>query len=135
MTDQTAASSVLLVEDNETNILVTTIFLEFRGYAYDVARSAGEAIEKIKKRRYMAILMDLKMPDMSGLEATRIIREFEDIKRLPASYIIGVTAHASTADRDRCFAAGMNDYLSKPISGEQLHEKIQLAAQQKANDA
>ncbi|ESQ79627.1 PAS domain-containing hybrid sensor histidine kinase/response regulator [Asticcacaulis sp. YBE204] len=116
---------VLLVEDYEPNILVASTFLEAFGYRVDVARNGLEAFEKIKHHTYIVALMDVQMPGLNGLDATRMIRAHEaqtGKARLP---IIGITAHALAGDRERCLAVGMDDYLPKPFNPDELQEKIQ----------
>ncbi len=112
---------ILLVEDNPGNVIVATHFLEEMGYGYDVADSGGEALERIAAgTTYTAVLMDVQMPGMDGLEATRRIRERERQAGMPRLPVIALTAHALTGDRERCLAAGMDDYLSKPFDPARL---------------
>ncbi|MBM3617446.1 MAG: response regulator [Alphaproteobacteria bacterium] len=118
---------VLLVEDYEPNIIVAGNFLSHYGYEYDVARNGLEAIDRLKTERYDAVLMDVQMHGMNGLEATRHIRQHEQARGIPPVHIIGVTAHALTGDRERCIAAGMDDYISKPFNPDELDERISLA--------
>jgi CheY-like chemotaxis protein len=115
---------ILLVEDYEANILVATIYLDGFGYLYDIARNGIEAVEKVRRGDYSLVLMDVQMPGLNGFEATQTIREFEQHLGRTAVPIIGMTAHALTRDRERCLAAGMNDYLAKPISEAELKSKI-----------
>jgi CheY-like chemotaxis protein len=120
---------ILLVEDNETNIMTTRDFLQAKGYRMIVARSGFEAIEQVEQARPHLILMDIQMPHMDGLEATRLIRARESSARTP---IIALTALAMPGDRERCLAAGMNEYLSKPASLSKLLELIQRQLKQVA---
>ena len=117
---------VLLVEDYEPNILVASTFLENGGFDCHVARSGIEAVERVKAGHYFAVLMDVQMPGLSGLEATQMIREHEQKNNLRRIPIIGMTAHALAGDRERCLAAGMDEYLSKPVSGAALEGKLEL---------
>jgi CheY-like chemotaxis protein/signal transduction histidine kinase len=115
---------ILLVEDYEPNILVATTMLEQLGYKVDVAVNGIIAVEKARIGNYAFALMDVRMPGMSGLEATRMIREDEASavgKRMP---IIGVTAQSLAVDRERCLAAGMDDFLAKPFRVEELENKL-----------
>ncbi len=115
---------VLLVEDYEPNILVARTFLEEFGYHVEVAVNGHEAIEKVKAGPYSAALMDVQMPGLNGLDATRMIRIWEQqqgVGRLP---IIGMTAHALAGDRERCLAVGMDDYVAKPFNPDDLRAKI-----------
>jgi len=121
--------TVLVVEDYAANVMVATLILESLGYTVDVATSGSEAIRKIQDRPapYAAILMDVQMQDMDGLEATRRIRVLEQEKGF-RHYIIGVTAHALAGDRDKCLEAGMDDYMSKPIHMDRLAQKLNQPA-------
>jgi len=115
---------ILLVEDYQPNILVATTMLENMGYKYDVATDGRMAIEKLAARRYDLVMMDVQMPEMDGYETTRRIRETEvasGSRRIP---IIGVTAFAMKGDREKCLALGMEEYLSKPFTEEELARKI-----------
>ncbi|MEO7912373.1 MAG: response regulator, partial [Roseiflexaceae bacterium] len=104
---------VLLAEDNEANITMIADYLGTRGYQVLVARNGAEAIARAREARPAIVLMDIQMPGMDGLEATRRIRSIDDLADLP---IIALTALAMPGDRERCLAAGANDYLSKPVS-------------------
>jgi PAS domain S-box-containing protein len=115
---------ILLVEDHAPNVMVACSFLEEFGYACEVASSGYEAIEKLKSDRFSAILMDVQMQGMNGLETTALIRAHEKQsgkRRLP---IIGMTAHALSGDREKCLAAGMDDYIPKPFDPDILRTKI-----------
>jgi len=110
---------VLLVEDNEVNRKVAARLLERLGCEVEIAVDGVEAVEKTAQRRYDVVLMDLHMPRLDGIEATRLIRERE---RHTGGHqlIIAMTASATTEDVERCFAVGMDDYLSKPVRVEVL---------------
>lgn len=116
----------LIVEDYEGNIVVLTYLLDEIGLKYDLVRNGQEALNQWKENHYDVILMDIQMPVMDGLTATRAIREFEQEKGLERTPIIGMTAHALVGDKEKCIAAGMSDYLSKPINEKELKEKILL---------
>ena len=112
---------ILLVEDNPANQKLATYVLQDRGHLVEIAGDGQEAIRLTEQNRYDVILMDVQMPGMDGLEATAAIRKREDGgSRVP---IIAMTAHAMKGDRERCLAAGMDGYLSKPIDA---HEMIAL---------
>ena len=115
---------VLLVEDYEGNIVVLSHLLEEMGVDYDVARTGVEALDRWKSGHYHLILMDVQMPEMDGLTATREIRAMEESQSLPQTPIIGLTAHAMVADREKCIASGMNTYLPKPIDEAELKRTI-----------
>ena len=116
---------ILIVEDYAPSILVTTTYLELCGHSFDVAQSAEEAVQKAKICEYSVILMDVKLKGMNGLEATHHIRAFEQENNRKPVPIIGVTAMAMMGDMEQCFAAGMNDYISKPVNYSDLEKKIQ----------
>ena len=103
---------VLLAEDNETNQLVAQELLNRLGIELDIAENGRKAVDMAKRARYAAVLMDMQMPEMDGLEATARLREDPDLRDLP---IIAMTASAMKGDIDACISAGMNDFVSKPI--------------------
>ncbi|MEP0940375.1 MAG: PAS domain S-box protein [Rhizobiaceae bacterium] len=109
---------ILLAEDNVTNQLVVGTMLERLGCAVDTVGNGQEAVDSILSRRYDAILMDVSMPDMDGIEATNIIRTLDsDASNVP---IIALTAYALDEDRQKVLAAGMDDFVSKPVSRIEL---------------
>jgi len=109
---------ILVVEDGEINQLVAVGILEHLGYAADVADDGRAAIAAMGRTRYNAVLMDVQMPGMDGLQATTEIRRLEgNVHHTP---IIAMTASATQEDRDRCLAAGMDDYISKPVNPNTL---------------
>ncbi len=113
---------ILLAEDNEVNRLLAMTLLEKQGYRVDVASNGYEAISAVTESTYDLVLMDVQMPEMDGLEATRRIREMAGASaRVP---IVAMTANAMKGDREKCIQAGMNDYVSKPIDREDLFRKI-----------
>ncbi|MBS1818523.1 MAG: response regulator [Acidobacteria bacterium] len=117
---------VLLVEDNAINQKVATRFLAKEGCVVDVADDGNMALELVARARYDAIFMDCQMPGMDGYETTRRIRGLQDYVSVP---IIGVTAHAMVGDREKCLAAGMTDYLAKPLHPDALHAALLRAAE------
>ncbi|GAO36930.1 chemotaxis protein CheY [Sulfuricella sp. T08] len=108
---------VLLVEDNSLNRLMAAEFLERRGASLTLAGHGGEAVERVKGETFDAVLMDLHMPVMDGLEAARLIRELPQGKALP---IVAMTAAVLQEDRDRCAAVGMEDFIAKPVDPEDM---------------
>ena len=119
------STNVLLVEDNRINQAVITGILSSWGITIDIANDGAEALSLLKSSAsYQIILMDCQMPNIDGYETTRIIRSAE-IKGIPANIIIiAMTANTTASDKAKCFDAGMNDYLSKPIDAELLREKF-----------
>jgi signal transduction histidine kinase/ActR/RegA family two-component response regulator len=115
---------ILLVEDYEPNVLVATIMFDNFGYNYQIARNGEEAIEKLALQQYSIILMDVEMPIMDGFSATKIIRNNEKTSGFAPIPIIAMTAHAMKGDRDKCIAAGMDDYISKPFNPHQLQAML-----------
>jgi GAF domain-containing protein/CheY-like chemotaxis protein len=118
---------ILLAEDNQVNQKLALRILEQMGYRADIASNGIEAVESIERQAYDVILMDVQMPEMDGLDATRNIRQLVDVTQ---PYIIAMTANAMEGDREMCIAAGMNDYVSKPIRVNELVEAI-LKAERK----
>jgi CheY-like chemotaxis protein len=114
---------VLLAEDNLVNQKVAVRFLEKRGHTVVLAESGNTALDAWRKQTFDIILMDIQMPEMDGFEATSRIREHEKStgQHIP---IIALTAHAMVGDRERCLAAGMDDYVSKPIDAADLFAAI-----------
>ncbi len=109
---------ILLTEDNAVNQQVALLTLERMGYRADVAANGLEAIEAVRRQPYDVVLMDMQMPEMDGLEATRCIRKDATLSSQP--YIIAMTANVLRGDREACLAAGMNAFVSKPIDVKEL---------------
>ena len=109
---------ILLAEDNTVNQQIALLVLESMGYRADVAANGLEAVEAIAKIPYDLVLMDVQMPELDGLEATRRIRALSSAAA--GVHIVAMTANAMQGDREACLAAGMNGYLSKPIRPEEL---------------
>jgi CheY-like chemotaxis protein len=114
---------VLLAEDNKVNQMLALTLLKKRGYDVAVADNGRQAVDLVQRSEFDVVLMDVQMPELDGFEATAVLRaaEAETAKRLP---IIAVTAHAMEGDRQRCLAAGMDDYISKPIDPDKLEAAI-----------
>jgi len=115
------------VEDNLVNQKVVLAILRKKGYRIDVANDGREALDKLQSTAYDLVLMDVQMPVLDGLEATRLIRREARWDGLP---IIAMTAHAMNGDRERCLQAGMTGYISKPVQPAHLIATIdrQLAS-------
>ncbi|WP_039963198.1 response regulator, partial [Kamptonema sp. PCC 6506] len=119
---QKALPLILLAEDNEANISTVSSYLKAKGYRIVLAKNGEEAIALAKSENPNLILMDIQMPGMDGLEAMQQIRLDPKLVKVP---IIALTALAMSSDRDRCLAAGANDYISKPVKLKQLAATIQ----------
>lgn len=116
---------ILLAEDNSTNQKLALLMLERMGYRADVSANGLEVLEALHRQRYDVILMDVQMPELDGLDATRQIRSEFPAQHQP--YIIAMTANVTQGDDDRCLEAGMNDYLGKPIRLEALAQALARA--------
>jgi PAS domain S-box-containing protein len=114
---------ILVVEDNIINSKVVKKVLENANFSCDCKVNGIEAVDAVKEKSYDLILMDCQMPEMDGYEATKRIRSHEEIglQQIP---IIALTAHSMEGDRERCFEAGMNEYMTKPIDPDELLEVI-----------
>jgi signal transduction histidine kinase/ActR/RegA family two-component response regulator len=119
------ASRVLLVEDHPANQKLALWLLQRQGHQVTLAENGAEALQLIKALAFDIVLMDVQMPVMDGLEATRRIRELERSRGDKHHPIIAMTAGAIVGDREKCLAAGMDDYLSKPIAAPQLFAKLE----------
>jgi CheY-like chemotaxis protein/HPt (histidine-containing phosphotransfer) domain-containing protein len=119
---------VLLGEDNPVNQEIALLMLQSLGCSVTVAQNGREVVDHAQKTRYDIIVTDCQMPEMDGFEATRLIREWERVtdngKSRTAIPIIALTAHATPGDREHCLAEGMNDYLAKPFTMEQLQNML-----------
>ena len=113
---------ILIVEDNNTNQMLLGVILDELGLTYDVANDGIESISCFQNMKYDAILMDENMPKMNGIEATKHIISFEKENNLNHTPIIALTANALNGDREKFIAAGMDEYLSKPIDTHKLNE-------------
>ncbi|MDO8311762.1 MAG: response regulator [Sideroxyarcus sp.] len=125
-------SRILLVEDNDLNQEVATELLRDAGFVIDLAENGQIALDKVRAAEYDIVLMDMQMPVMDGVTATREIRKEPRFRDLP---VVAMTANAMQADRDRCIAAGMNDYIAKPIEPEDLWKALLKWIKPKAEQA
>jgi signal transduction histidine kinase/CheY-like chemotaxis protein/HPt (histidine-containing phosphotransfer) domain-containing protein len=127
---------VLLVEDHPINQTVAKMMLTHLGLRVSLAADGAEAVERVREQAFDLVLMDCQMPVMDGFEATRRIRAWERAQgHRSALPIIALTANALAGDREACVAAGMSDYLSKPVSGERLAEVLARHLRTPAFDA
>jgi CheY-like chemotaxis protein len=124
---------ILLAEDNAMNQKVALRLLERLGYRANVASNGLEALEALERQSYDVVLMDVQMPELDGLDASRRICERWPPERRP--HIIAMTANALPEDREACFAAGMNDYVAKPIRGDELAAALKRARPIQHRDA
>ncbi len=113
---------ILVAEDNPVNQDVAATMLRRRGHRVDLAGNGREAIAAVRDTRYDVVLMDIQMPEVDGFEATAAIRQLPGCQDLP---IIALTAHAFSAERERCLAAGMNGFLSKPFRAQELFAVVE----------
>jgi len=123
--EERASRSVLLVEDDAVNQEMTTHMLEKMGHDVEVAGTGVEALDALAERRYDVVLMDVQMPEMDGLEATRRLRRDWPDEEQP--YVVALTAAATEADHEQCREAGMDAFLSKPVQQDELSDALQRA--------
>lgn len=113
---------ILVAEDNQINQMLITSLLKTKGYVIDLADNGAEAVDMLRSQPYDIVLMDIQMPELDGIAATRIIRAMDCAKAdIP---IVAVSAHAMQSNRNEALGAGMNDYLTKPIDKNELFEKV-----------
>ena len=117
-----AALRILVAEDNDVNQQLIQLLLQKIGHRADIAANGLEALQALERQRYDVVLMDVEMPEMDGLEATRSIHRRWPREERP--YIVAVTANAMQGERELCIEAGMDDYLSKPIRIEELRKAL-----------
>ena len=125
-TDNKPALRVLLAEDGKLNQVLTQKLLARSGYPIDIAENGLQAIEALRNADYDVVLMDVQMPEMDGIEATRQIRMLPGAKKFVT--IIALTAQAEGNTQDELRAAGMDDYISKPINFDILFSKLSALA-------
>lgn len=118
---RTGSTTVLMAEDNELNLIILSEFLTDRGFKILSARNGVEAVQMASNTHPDIILMDIQMPKMDGLEATRRIRALPQLASVP---IIALTALVMPGDKERCMEAGTDSYLSKPVNLSQLSEEM-----------
>jgi CheY-like chemotaxis protein len=116
---------VLVVEDNSLNLMVAEGMLRLLGYSSQSVGDGLQALDALSESDYRIVLMDVHMPELDGYETTRRIRAELPAERQP--YIIALTANAMANDPERCLAAGMNDYLAKPLTKDGLRQALERA--------
>jgi CheY-like chemotaxis protein len=121
---------ILVAEDNSVNQIVARGMLRKLGYEPDVVGDGNEALASLRAIHYDVVIMDCQMPELDGYEATRAIRRLEQQGAAPFNYatpvhVIAMTANAMEGDREVCLAAGMNDYVTKPVRLEDLHAALE----------
>jgi CheY-like chemotaxis protein len=115
-----AKLDILVAEDNLANQKVITLILETLGYTADIANNGIEVLKTLKQKSYDVILMDMQMPELDGIDTTRIIRK----STLPQPWIIALTGNAFEEDKQTCSEAGMDDFVSKPIEIPELMQSL-----------
>ncbi|MCG8549224.1 MAG: response regulator [Desulfobacterales bacterium] len=120
------AFKILIVDDIDTNVVTVKEIIKKQGYQTDSASNGIQAVEKVKQNEYDLIFMDCQMPEMDGYEASRQIREYESSENLRSTPIIAMTGNAFEKDRQKCSAAGMDDFVSKPVNPHALIELINM---------
>jgi two-component system cell cycle response regulator DivK len=113
---------ILIVEDNENNMYLISFILKKKGFAILQARSGEEGVELAARERPDMIIMDIQLPGIDGLDATRRIRESGTVRSVP---VIALTSYAMTGDRERALAAGCTGYIEKPINPETFTDEVE----------
>jgi len=126
--------SILVIEDNRVNRVLTLKMLHYLGYTADAVNNGRECVEALARKTYHLFLMDLQMPVMDGFTAAREIRRWNQIKpATPPPYICALTANVMSKDRQECVAAGMDDFLTKPLRLEALKIVVTRVAENLKN--
>lgn len=130
--DRPSGARILLVEDNAVNQRLAVTLLQKAGHQVEVAKNGRIALELLEQESYALVLMDIQMPEMDGFEATKRIREKNNHPRLP---IIAMTANALSGDYERCIAAGMDDYITKPLKVNELQSTVRRWIEEKQEES
>ncbi len=125
---ESKSSLIMVVDDNAENRLIASTLLEDWGFKFKIAENGAEAVELFKKDEFSLILMDLQMPIMSGIDATKMIRHYEDATSRNPTPIIALTANNTDLYRSKCEALSMDDFIVKPYSADELLAKINIYA-------
>lgn len=125
---ESARVRLLVADDSPVNLLVAVKTLLSQGFHVDTAENGMDAVDAVRRGQYDVVLMDMHMPGMDGLEATKAIRAMSDRRR--TTPIIALTARSDAEGRNRCFEVGMNDYMTKPINRQELRKKVAQWSQQ-----
>jgi CheY-like chemotaxis protein len=116
---------ILLAEDNPINTKLAVGFIQLKNWKVDCAINGIDAVARFQEKSYDLILMDIQMPEMDGMEATRKIREIEAISRLKPVPVVALSAHAMKGDIDKALSCGMDDYITKPFKPNELYFLIE----------
>jgi CheY-like chemotaxis protein len=119
---------VLLVDDNALNLLVAREMLASLGSVVETADDGLQALEILERERFDLVFMDVHMPVLDGLAATQELRRRESAAQRPRTVVVALTANAMLGDRERCLAAGMDDYIAKPVRRDQLAAMLERFA-------
>jgi CheY-like chemotaxis protein len=125
MKDPQRQSTILLAEDNVVNQAVAKAMAQKLGFRADIVANGAEALAALRQRAYDVVLMDVQMPELDGCEATERLREMLPPAEQP--WVIALTANILTGDREKCLAAGMDDYIPKPVRLSELENALQRA--------
>lgn len=120
-----SSMKILVAEDNVVNQKVAQAMFKFLGCEVVIANNGEEALNACKDGDFDMVFMDCQMPVMDGYQACGAIREWEQSVNAPRIPIVALTANATEGDREKCLDAGMDDYLAKPFSGDQIQEKVE----------
>ncbi len=125
LTGKERAPQILVAEDNEANRTLIVDALELFGFEPPTVNNGKAALEALRERHFDVVFMDCRMPEMGGLEATRILRQCEGRENRSRVPVIALTAYAMAGDKERCLQAGMDDYLAKPFELIQLKNVVE----------